>query len=152
MNSNTKLRPAHEVVVDLFMDAVGGLSAAYKKESPDEKCIGIFTGRLLAAIYMLRRMVIPQKHLQEIAEKLRAVDIPPEVKGKVLVQRLLTHIVDDNLEHYAAQVVAKSAAGNSQLPVGHQAVAETIAGPPCNTTMSERPPPPKPSPTIRWLG
>ncbi|MFH1346668.1 MAG: hypothetical protein ABIH10_00250 [Spirochaetota bacterium] len=108
-----KLKPAHEVVVDLFMDAVGGLSTAYKAEELSQKCIGIFTGRLLAAIYMLRRMIIPQKHIQEVAEKLRAIDIPVEVKGKVFVQRLLTHIVDDNLAHAATQASAKNSANNT---------------------------------------
>ncbi len=124
-----ELKPAHEVVVNLFRDAVGGLSTAYKNKKLDQKRINVFTGRLLSAIYILRRMAIPQKHIQEVAEKLRAIDIPREVKEKIIVRRLLTHIVDDNLAHAAAQASAKSTNSTGAAKLTTHITTSTIAGP-----------------------
>jgi len=97
-----ELKPAHDVVFDLLSGAVKNLTTATEKGKKDNFVVGMFVGRVLAAIFILRRMTIPQKHIAEMAEKLRGIKIPnAPMIGHVDMDEVVNNIVADHAAHAA---------------------------------------------------
>ncbi|MFH1189053.1 MAG: hypothetical protein V1652_04400 [bacterium] len=77
-------KPAHVVIVEMIREAVEILGKG--DEVDDEPRTVLLMGMLSAEIEMLKRMVIPEKHREEVAMFLQQIkeQCSPEVAEKLL--------------------------------------------------------------------